>query len=123
MEIFYLILIGLGAGILAGLFGLGGGIVIVPALVFIIGMPQHTATGTSLVALLLPVGILGVWNYYQSGTITAEHIKFGLIVAGGLFVGTFFGSKIALGLSKETLQKAFAVFLLVLSIYILFFKK
>lgn len=123
MQIVSLIAIGLGAGVLAGLFGIGGGIVIVPALVFLLGMSQHTATGTSLVALLLPVGILGVWNYYQSGNITAEHIKFGLIVAAGLFVGTFFGSKIALDLSKETLQKAFAVFLIILSIYILFFKK
>ena len=123
MQILYLALIGFSAGILAGLFGIGGGIIIVPALVFIIGMPQHVATGTSLVALLLPVGVLGVWNYYQSGTITIEHIKFGLIVAVGLFVGTFFGSKISLDLSRETLQKAFAVFLIVLSIYILFFKK
>jgi hypothetical protein len=123
MQIVSLIAIGLGAGVLAGLFGIGGGIVIVPALVFLLGMSQHTATGTSLVALLLPVGILGVWNYYQSGSITSEHIKFGLIVAAGLLVGTFFGSKIALDLSKETLQKAFAVFLIILSIYILFFKK
>ena len=122
MEIFYLLLIGVGAGVLAGLFGIGGGIVIVPALVFLIGMPQHTATGTSLVALLLPVGLLGVWNYYESGSITQEHIKYGLIVALGLFVGTFFGSKIALNLSKEALQKAFAVFLIVLSVYILFKK-
>ena len=123
MQIIYLTLIGLGAGILAGLFGIGGGIVVVPSLVLLLGMEQHTATGTSLVALLLPVGILGVWNYYQSGNITGEHIKFGLIVALGLFVGTFFGSKISLGLTKETLQKMFAVFLFVLSLYLFFFKK
>ena len=123
MQLLYLALIGIGAGVLAGLFGIGGGVVIVPSLVLLIGMPQHTATGTSLVALLLPVGILGVWNYYQSGSITPEHIKFGLIVAAGLFVGTFFGSKIALDLSKETLQKMFAGFLFVLSIYLFFYKK
>ncbi len=123
MQIAIFILIGLAAGVLAGLFGIGGGIIVVPSLILLAGMEQHTATGTSLVALLLPVGILGVWNYYQSGSITTEHIKFGLIVAVGLFVGTFFGSKLSLGLSKETLQKMFAVFLFVLSIYLFFIKK
>ncbi|MBI5473947.1 MAG: sulfite exporter TauE/SafE family protein [Ignavibacteriae bacterium] len=123
MEMLYLVFIGIGAGVLAGLFGIGGGIVIVPALVLLMGMPQHTATGTSLVALLLPVGILGVWNYYHSGTITSQHIKYGLIVALGLFTGTFFGSKIALNLSRETLERAFAIFLIILSVYILFFRK
>ncbi len=123
MQLLSLGLIGISAGVLSGLFGIGGGIIIVPALVLLLGMPQHMATGTSLVALLLPVGILGVYNYYQNGNITSENIRFGLILAVGLFVGAYFGSKIAIGLSRETLQKMFAGLLFLISIYLFFFKK
>jgi uncharacterized protein len=123
MQLLSLSLIGIAAGVLSGLFGIGGGIIIVPALVLLLGMPQHVATGTSLVALLLPVGILGVYNYYKNGNINSENIQFGLIIAAGLFIGAYFGSKIAIGLSRETLQKMFAGLLFVLSIYLFFFKK
>ncbi len=123
MQLLSLSLIGIAAGVLSGLFGIGGGIVIVPALVLLLGMPQHMATGTSLVALLLPVGVLGVYNYYKNGNINSENIQFGLIIAAGLFIGAYFGSKIAIGLSRETLQKMFAGLLFVLSIYLFFFKK
>jgi uncharacterized protein len=123
MQIFNLAMIGIAAGVLSGLFGIGGGIIIVPALVLLLGMPQHMATGTSLVALLLPVGILGVYNYYQNGNINNENIRFGLIIAAGLFIGAFFGSRIAIGLSREVLQKMFAGLLFVLSVYLFFFKK
>jgi hypothetical protein len=122
MQYLYLALIGVTAGILAGLFGIGGGVLIVPALVLLLGMPQHTATGTSLVALLLPVGILGVWSYYRAGNITSEHITFGLIVAIGLFAGTYLGSQIALEISNETLRKVFAGFLMSVSLYMFFAK-
>jgi hypothetical protein len=122
MQYLYLALIGVTAGILAGLFGIGGGVLIVPALVLLLGMPQHTATGTSLVALLLPVGILGVWSYYRAGNITSEHITFGLIVAIGLFAGTYLGSQIALEISNETLRKIFAGFLMFVSLYMFFAK-
>ncbi len=118
----YLGLIGMTAGILAGMFGIGGGVLIVPALVLLLGMPQHAATGTSLVALLLPVGILGVWSYYHSGSITSVHVRDGLIVAAGLFAGTFFGAQLAQELSGDTLRRLFAGFLFLISIY-MFFKK
>ncbi len=120
MHYVYLALIGIVAGILAGLFGIGGGVLIVPALVLLLGMSQHTATGTSLVALLLPVGILGVWSYFRAGNITSEHIRFGLIVAAGLFVGTYLGSQLALGLSNDMLRRLFAGFLFLVSIYLFF---
>src|SRR5688572_2090931 len=74
-----LIVIGIGAGILAGFFGVGGGIIIIPALIFGLGYTQHMASGTSLVALLLPVGLLGVLEYYRAGKIGPENIKAGLI--------------------------------------------
>lgn len=102
---------GLFAGVCSGLFGIGGGIILVPIMVFIFGMSQHSATGTALVAMLLPVGIMGVINYYQSGKINGENIKFGMLMALGIFIGAFFGSKLGLILPEKTLKMIFGVFL------------
>ncbi|PWW82599.1 MULTISPECIES: sulfite exporter TauE/SafE family protein [Prosthecochloris] len=110
MQIAWMLLTGLAAGILSGMFGIGGGLIIVPALVLIMGFTQHTANATSLIALLLPVGLLGVLEYYRAGKITTEHILFGLLIAIGLFAGAFLGAKIATSLSNEVLRKIFAVF-------------
>lgn len=103
--------VGLSAGVLSGFFGIGGGVLIVPALVFFFGYAQHSATGTSLVALLLPVGFLAVMQYYRSGKIGPVEIRAGLLIAAGLFIGALLGSKIALQLPAATLRKGFAVFL------------
>lgn len=106
------LLIGLGAGLLSGLFGIGGGIVIVPALVFFAGMVQKTATGTSLAALLLPVGALGAWQYYKAGSLDMHAA---LLLAPGLLVGALFGAKIALDVPSRELQRGFAVFLVLVA--------
>ena len=106
------LLIGLGAGLLSGLFGIGGGVVIVPALVFLAAMAQKTATGTSLGALLLPVGALGAWQYYKAGALEP---RAALLIAPGLLVGALIGAKIALQLPSRDLQRAFAVFLVVVA--------
>ncbi|MCC7053118.1 MAG: sulfite exporter TauE/SafE family protein [Gemmatimonadaceae bacterium] len=106
------LLIGLGAGLLSGLFGIGGGIVIVPALVVIAQMAQKTATGTSLAALLLPVGALGAWQYYKAGSLDW---RAALLLAPGLFFGAFIGAKLALQLPGRDLQRAFAVFLVIIA--------
>src|SRR5690348_4512389 len=90
------IIIGIAAGILAGLFGVGGGLIIVPALVFLLRFSQVTATGTSLVALLAPVGLGGVYAFYQAGKINNENIKQGLLISLGMFLGSFIGAKVAL---------------------------
>jgi uncharacterized protein len=103
-----LLLIGLGAGMLSGLIGVGGGIVIVPALMFFVGFNQYEAQGTSLGLLLLPIGILAVMNYYQKGYIDSKFVG---IMAIGFFIGGFLGSKLALAVSQETLKKIFAVVL------------
>ena len=102
------LLIGLGAGVLSGLFGIGGGIVIVPALIFIAGFAPITATGTSLGALLLPVGALGAYEYFRKG-----HLQIGasLWVAVGLFFGAWVGAKLANQLTPVQLRRGFAVFL------------
>ncbi len=102
------LLIGLGAGLLSGMFGIGGGIVIVPALVFVAAMAQKTATGTSLASLLLPVGALGAWQYYKAG---ALDVRAALLLAPGLLFGALIGAKIALQLPTRDLQRAFAIFL------------
>lgn len=116
MQLLILFITGLAAGLLSGMFGVGGGVIIVPALVFFFGMSQQTASATSLMALLLPVGLLGVYEYYQSGKITTEHIWFGLVIALGLFAGAFFGARLAIELSSDLLRRMFAVFLVLVAI-------
>ena len=109
------IAIGLAAGVLSGLFGIGGGVLIVPALMFLAKMAPQTATGTSLGALLLPVGALGAWQYWRAGHF---EVRASLWVALGLFVGAWFGAKLALSLSPLALKRAFAVFLVVMAVRI-----
>jgi len=109
--------VGVAAGMLSGLFGIGGGTLIIPALVFILGFTQHNAQGTSLVALLLPVGILGVIRYHKAGDVNWIA---GLILAGGLLVGAYFGAGWAGKLNEVWLKRAFGIFFILLGIrYIL----
>lgn len=108
--------VGVSAGILSGIFGIGGGLVIVPILVLAFGMPQQTANGTSLVALLGPVGLMGVLRYYQTGKITAIHIQTGLLIALGMFAGTYFGARFATMVSGDSLRRSFCVFMVLVAI-------
>ena len=101
--------IGLGAGVLSGLFGIGGGIVIVPALIYFARFAPQTATGTSLAVFLLPVGLLGAMNYYRAGHV---NVRAALLLAAGVFVGGFFGSKLNLATSPLYVKRAFALLLL-----------
>jgi uncharacterized membrane protein YfcA len=107
------IIIGLAAGVLSGLFGIGGGVVIVPALLLIAKMSPLTATGTSIGALLLPVGALGAWEYYRTGNLD---LRASLLLALGLFLGAFFGAKVAHMLTPVMLKRTFAVFLVLVAI-------
>jgi len=106
--ILLLVVIGLVAGILSGLVGVGGGIIVVPALVFFLGFTQQQAQGTSLGLLLLPVGILAVLNYYKQGHIDIRVIG---IMAAAFVVGGWLGSKWALSLPEEVVKKIFAIIL------------
>ena len=106
------VLIGLGAGILAGIFGVGGGIVIVPSLVLVAGMSQKRAIGTSLGALLLPAGALGVYSYWRAGNLD---VKAALWISAGIFVGAYGGAWLAQQLSEVILRRAFALLLLVVA--------
>jgi uncharacterized membrane protein YfcA len=105
--------IGLVAGVLSGMFGIGGGILIIPALIFLAGFHAKLAIGTSLGAMLLPVGILGAYAYYQTGNL---HIKASLLLGLGLFLGAYVGAKIAHNLSGTTLQRLFAIFIVLMAI-------
>ena len=106
------LVIGLVAGVLSGVFGIGGGVIIVPALILLSHMKPHTATGTSLGALLLPVGLLGAWQYWQKGDV---NIAAALLLGLGVFVGALFGARIGLGLAPRTLERTFAVMLVVVA--------
>ena len=106
------IIIGVLAGILSGLFGIGGGVVIVPALIMIAGLAPIAATGTSLGALLLPVGALGAWEYYRRGDL---NIRASLLIAIGLFFGAWLGAKLAQHMTPTQLKRAFAVFLVLIA--------
>ena len=119
-TIIILIIIGIAAGILSGLVGVGGGLIIVPALVFFLAFSQKEAQGTSLGILLLPVGILAVMQYYQKGFID---IKVVLIVSAGFLLGGWAGSKMAVALPVATIKKVFAMFMLITALKMLFLDK
>ena len=108
MTTLLLLAIGLGAGVLSGMFGIGGGIVIVPSLLYLMRLPLQRAVGTSLGALLLPVGLLGAITYYKSGDLD---VRASLLIALGLAAGVYFGAQISQHLDANVLRKAFAVFL------------
>ena len=119
-TILIIILVGVAAGVLGGLVGVGGGIIIVPSLVYFIGFSQKTAQGTSLGLIMLPVGILGVLMYYKQG-----HVDFRVvgILAVGFLLGSYLGSKIALSLPQDTVKKVFAVLMVIIAVKMLFFDK
>ena len=107
-TVILLLVVGLLAGVLSGLVGVGGGIIIVPSLVFFLGYSQHQAQGTSLGLLLLPIGILAVINYYNKGYIDIRVVA---IMSIAFVIGGWFGSKLSLSLPQETVKKIFAVVL------------
>ncbi|CAN5223540.1 hypothetical protein BH20BAC1_BH20BAC1_19230 [soil metagenome] len=115
-----LLIIGLSAGVLGGLVGIGGGIIIVPGLIYLLAFSQKEAQGTSLGILLLPIGILGVWQYYKAGYVDMRVVW---LVAIGFLAGSYFGSKIALALPQETVKKIFAILMIVVAIKMIFFDK
>lgn len=116
-----LILIGIGivTGIMAGMLGIGGAIIMIPALGLLLGLSQQTAQGTSLAVMLPPVGIIAAYNYYKAGHV---NIKFALLLAIAFIIGSYFGSKIALNLPQSTLKKIFGILLLLVAAKMLFSK-
>ena len=107
-EIVTLIIIGILAGVMSGILGIGGGIIVIPALVMVLGYSQQAAQGTSLGLLLPPVGILAVINYYNKGFVNVKAV---IIMAAAFLIGSYFSSKFATELPEAVLKKIFAVFL------------
>jgi len=116
-----LILLGLGTGIFVGMFGIGGGAVMVPAMVLLLGFDQKMASGTSLAAQILPIGLLGAMVYYKDNNM---NLKYAVIIAIGLFIGAYFGARFANQpyVSNEQMKKYFGVFLFVVSMRYLLLK-
>ena len=116
-----LILLGIGiiTGVMAGMLGIGGAIIMTPALLYFMGFSQHMAQGTSLAVMLPPIGIIAAYNYYKAGEV---NIKFALILAAAFLLGSYFGSKLALNLPQETLRKMFGVLMLLVAAKMLFTK-
>lgn len=119
-TIVLLLLVGLLAGILSSMVGIGGGVVIVPALVLIFGMSQKMAQGTSLALMLPPIGILAVINYHKQGFVD---MKVAALICITFIVGGYIGSKLVLGLDTAIVKKIFAVFMIIVAVKYLFFDK
>jgi uncharacterized protein len=107
-----LIVIGIITGFMAGMLGIGGAIIMIPALVFFMGISQQTAQGTSLAVMLPPVGIIAAYNYYKAGEV---NIKFAIVLAIFFLVGSYFGSRLALNLPQAVLKKIFGILLLLVA--------
>jgi uncharacterized membrane protein YfcA len=119
VTVIILIGIGLSAGIFGGMIGLGGGVIMIPAMVYLLGLDQHTAQGTSLAVMLPPVGLLAAYNYYKAGNCD---IRFAAIIAAAFFIGGYFGSRISLNIPVVTLKRIFAISLIIISLNMLFRK-
>ncbi|HEY0742047.1 MAG TPA: sulfite exporter TauE/SafE family protein [Chryseosolibacter sp.] len=117
MNIIILLIIGLVAGILGGLLGIGGAVIILPALVFALGYSQLQAQGTTLLMLVMPVGLLAAWQYYKDGH---ADVKAAIILAVTFFIGSYIGARLAIHIPAELLKKAFAVMLIVIALKMFF---
>jgi hypothetical protein len=113
------VLLGLAAGVLSGLVGIGGGILIVPALVFLFGFSQQQAQGTTLALLVPPIGILAAWTYYKHGFVD---VKVAVMIAAGFIIGSLIGARFVTGLPNSTLEKVFGTFLVLVGLKMIFWK-
>ena len=117
--ILWLMVIGLMAGILSGVIGIGGGIVMVPLLALLLGFTQHEAQGTSLAAMLPPVTLLAVLNYYKAGHV---NWKYALIISATFIIGGYLGSRFAINVDQKMLKKIFGVIMLLVAFKMIFGK-
>ena len=116
-TILLLIIIGLVAGTLGGMVGLGGGIILIPALILIMKLDQQTAQGTSIAIMLPPIGLFAVYNYYKAGYV---NMKYAFVIAMAFMVGGYFGSSLALKLSPDVMRKVLSVVLVVIALKMFF---
>lgn len=117
-NILLCLLIGLVAGTLSGLLGIGGGIIIVPALIFLFGMSQHQAQGTTLALMVPPIGALAAWTYYKEGLVD---LKIAGLICLGFFVGGIIGASLSIDIPEALLKRSFGIFFLVIAVKMAFF--
>lgn len=117
VSVLLLVIIGLVAGGLGGMVGLGGGIILIPALILIMKLDQQTAQGTSIAVMLPPIGLFAAYNYYKAGYVNT---KYALIIAAAFMVGGYFGSLLALRLSPDVMRKVFSVILAAIAVKMFF---
>jgi hypothetical protein len=118
-HLLILIAIGIISGLLSGVFGVGGAIIVIPALVFIIGLSQHEAQGTSLAFMLPPVGILATWNYWKAGHV---NWKIALVLSLTFVLGAYLGSRFSINISDKTLRRMFGILMILIALKMIFSK-
>ncbi len=119
INIILYILIGLLSGTISGLIGIGGGVIIVPSLIYLFKLSQQQAQGTTLALLVPPIGLLAAWTYYKQGFV---NLNMAIFICLGFFIGGLIGAKIAIGLSSEILRKLFGFALFLISLHMIFTK-
>ena len=115
-----LVIIGLMAGVFGGMFGVGGAVIMIPALVYFLGVDQHTAQGTSVAIMLPPIGLFAAYNYYKAGEV---NIWYAVIIACAFLIGGYFGSMIALKLPEQLMKRIFGILLFLLALRMIFAKQ
>ncbi len=118
-NVIILLLIGLVAGVASGMVGIGGGIIIVPALVFFLGLSQHTAQGVSIGMLLLPVGFMAAMNYYKAGNF---NMWYSALIGMGFIGGAYLGSKISLAIDPLMMKRIFGIIIMIVAFRLIFAK-
>ncbi len=119
VSVLGVLLLGVLAGVLSGLIGIGGGILIVPALIYVFGFSQHMAQGTTLALMIPPIGILAALEYYKSGNVD---LRVAVLICLGFVVGGYVGAKIAVGIPDAILKRIFGAILMLVSIRMVFWK-
>ena len=112
-----LILIGLVTGAVGGMLGIGGALILIPALVYFVGFSQHEAIGTSLAVMLPPIGLFAAYNYYKAGQV---NIKYALIIAAAFMIGSYFTSRLALKMPENLIRNIFSVFIILIALRMFF---
>jgi uncharacterized membrane protein YfcA len=118
-QIILYVIIGILSGFFSGFFGLGGGVIVIPALIYLFGLSQHAAQGTTLALMVPPIGLLAAWAYYKAGYV---NLKMAAFICLGFFLGGLFGAKFAIGLPNRLLEKLFGLVLLLISLNLIFKK-
>ncbi len=119
MNYILYIILGLIAGIFGGMFGIGGGTILIPALVFLFGLTQHQAQGTTLAIMVPPIGLLAAWRYFQSGNVKLSMAGF---ICLGFFIGGLIGANLIHNVSDPALKKLFGAYLVIIGAQMIFFK-